>query len=44
MITIFDEENLGTDEKILGALDFIDSTLFNQMIEATQNVSIKNKH
>lgn len=44
MITIFDEENLGTDEKILGALDFIDSTLFNQMVEATQNVSIKNKH
>lgn len=44
MITIFDEDNLGTDEKILGALDFIDSTLFNQMIEATQNVSIKNKH
>ena len=44
IITIFDEENLGTDEKILGALDFIDSTLFNQMIEATQNVSIKNKH
>ena len=44
MITIFDEENLGTDEKMLGALDFIDSTLFNQMIEATQNVSIKNKH
>ena len=44
MITIFDEENLGNDEKILGALDFIDSTLFNQMVEATQNVSIKNKH
>ena len=44
MITIFDEDNLGTDEKILGALDFIDSTLFNQMVEATQNVSIKNKH
>lgn len=44
MLTVFDEGELGTDEKILETLDYIDSTLFKQMAEATQNVSIKNKH
>ena len=44
MLTLFDEGELGSDEKVQETLDYIESTLFKQMREATQNITNKNKH
>lgn len=44
MLTIFDEGELGSDEKIQETLVYIDSTLFKQMTEATINYTNNAKH
>ncbi len=44
MLTIFDERELGSDEKVIEALGYIESTLFRQMTDAAKKASNKNKH